>query len=1076
MTSVGPSANPASNPDHKPDAAAHLPLVRDMIASRFADELAAACVETADALFDRANASRDDSRQKLLMDASVLLRNNRAELTKRAAAALVKRFDQKLDSDANSLHSKTAAFSLSSLALQDDFEVQENIALNESVKRLKDAASFEFRSLTMRMQSLTGRSSLPDSENPIFPRVFCRALLEGIVQVDAKDAIKLTIFVGFQPALEKSLPKIYNAVNKALIEQGILPDIVESYGKPVVRGTWRPNGGGGTGTPGGTQSYAATGPTTGTGQTREVNRPYPGQMDNSPVATGVGGTPYSASGIGNGGGSYAPLGHDHQQHSPPSTGNREVASSTDIAGLLNQLISLQRPNASTSVVAPAATSTSTPAATSVDAGFAELHAQLTADLGANTAPRASAEEAVAESPLDQSKRTFIGSVAFIDIVGFSKVSVSEQTKLKDRFNAFLGESTRDVSADQRFILDTGDGAALSFLGDPEDALFVCMKMRNLIRQETASLKPGQRKLELRQGINLGPVKLTRDINGQPNILGDGINVAQRIMSFADLDQVAVSRSYFDVVSVMADEYAPLFTRAGMRADKHVREHEIYMVGESAAAYELIRDHVAERYASSSKGGATSGRHAEVGASMVNASLLDALNRLQSSVSTLPLGGQPLAPGNSQGGSAGMTRTAAESGGFPALFPEMTGTPSSASPTDTKNTDGSNVLYQVQEILSPQMTPAHIAVTDLLASIFDRIFDDAGLSASVKALLGRLQIPALKVAVLDTGVFTDAQHPLRVLIDRIALLGIQRGASLTEDDAFYKQLASIVETVQADYAAKLDVLGDALKKLDAVVAAEEAQTEAEQATTRRELEQNEQNEAAHDAVARKIASLTNLYTYPDAIYVFVTLDWRTVLIHDYRAGGEAGEHWQSSIATMDALLWSVTPEIALAERPQLMKLIAELPKRLNDGLDRAGVPETDRALFFKQLTTLHSIASRPPTRLPPQSPQITPAAEPPVLMPAVIAEPPAPTQPRLPQGQWIQLLLGEDTWHSCRLSWVSPRQETYIFKNYHTQSTLTITVDALDEKLKSGTARLVEGESLMQRSIDAAVTGLLEKNS
>ena len=366
MTSVGPSANPASNPDHKPDAAGHLPLVRNMIASRFADELAGACVETADTLFDRANASRDDSRQKLLMDASVLLRNNRAELTKRAAAALLKRFDQKLDGDANSLHSKTAAFSLSSLALQDDFEVQENIALNESVKRLKEAASFEFRSLTMRMQSLTGRSSLPDSENPIFPRVFCRALLEGIVQVDAKDAIKLTIFVGFQPALEKSLPKIYNAVNKALIEQGILPDIVESYGKPVVRGTWRPNGGGGTGTPGGTQSYAATGPITGTGPAREVNRPSSGQMDNSPVATGVGGTPYSASGIGNGGGngggSYAPLGNGHPQHSPPSTGNREVASSTDIAGLLNQLISLQRPNASTSVVAPAATSTSTPAA------------------------------------------------------------------------------------------------------------------------------------------------------------------------------------------------------------------------------------------------------------------------------------------------------------------------------------------------------------------------------------------------------------------------------------------------------------------------------------------------------------------------------------------------------------------------------------------------------------------------------------------------------------------------------------------------------------------------------------------
>ena len=94
--------------------------------------------------------------------------------------ALTKRFDQKLDSNANSLHSKTATFSLNSLALQDDFEVQETIALNESVKRLKDAASFEFRSLSIRIQLMTGRPSLPDRENPIFPRVFCRAVLEGI--------------------------------------------------------------------------------------------------------------------------------------------------------------------------------------------------------------------------------------------------------------------------------------------------------------------------------------------------------------------------------------------------------------------------------------------------------------------------------------------------------------------------------------------------------------------------------------------------------------------------------------------------------------------------------------------------------------------------------------------------------------------------------------------------------------------------------------------------------------------------------------------------------------------------------
>ncbi len=53
---------------------------------------------------------------------------------------------------------------------------------------------------------------------------------------------------------------------------------------------------------------------------------------------------------------------------------------------------------------------------------------------------------------------------------------------------------------------------------------------------------------VRMGINLGPVKLVKDINGHPNIIGDGINVAQRIMSFARPGQIVVSRSYYDVVS------------------------------------------------------------------------------------------------------------------------------------------------------------------------------------------------------------------------------------------------------------------------------------------------------------------------------------------------------------------------------------------------------------------------------------------------------------------------------------------------------------------------------------------------
>ncbi|MDP1996619.1 MAG: adenylate/guanylate cyclase domain-containing protein [Gallionella sp.] len=176
---------------------------------------------------------------------------------------------------------------------------------------------------------------------------------------------------------------------------------------------------------------------------------------------------------------------------------------------------------------------------------------------------------------ERGNKTIMCSVLFLDIVEYSKMSVSGQISLKDRFNSYLSAAIRDMPVADRIILDTGDGAAINFLGDVEDALKAALSLRESILNEDSSLKPP---LLVRAGINLGPVRLVRDINGQPNIVGDGINVAQRIMSFADVDQILVSRSYHDAVSRLSSEYAGMFSYQGSRTDKHVREHEVYAIG------------------------------------------------------------------------------------------------------------------------------------------------------------------------------------------------------------------------------------------------------------------------------------------------------------------------------------------------------------------------------------------------------------------------------------------------------------------------------------------------------------------
>jgi class 3 adenylate cyclase len=167
-------------------------------------------------------------------------------------------------------------------------------------------------------------------------------------------------------------------------------------------------------------------------------------------------------------------------------------------------------------------------------------------------------------------RTLVCSVLFIDIVDYSKHDVAEQVRLKNRFNAVLSSALGHVEQDERVVVDTGDGAAIAFRGDPERALYVALEVFDNNVDD----------LPVRMGINLGPVSLMRDINGSDNVIGDGINVAQRVMSFAARGELLVSRSFYEVVALLSGDYADMFKDEGVRLDKHKRSHDVYSVGQA----------------------------------------------------------------------------------------------------------------------------------------------------------------------------------------------------------------------------------------------------------------------------------------------------------------------------------------------------------------------------------------------------------------------------------------------------------------------------------------------------------------
>src|SRR5437879_3896035 len=129
----------------------------------------------------------------------------------------------------------------------------------------------------------------------------------------------------------------------------------------------------------------------------------------------------------------------------------------------------------------------------------------------------------------------IAHVLFLDIVGYSKLSVNEQHERVDELNQIvrLSEQFQKAEAANRILkIPTGDGMALVFYRSPEEPAQCAFEI-------SRALKENQR-LQLRMGIHSGPVSGVVDVNERTNVGGAGINLAQRVMDCGDAGHILLS--------------------------------------------------------------------------------------------------------------------------------------------------------------------------------------------------------------------------------------------------------------------------------------------------------------------------------------------------------------------------------------------------------------------------------------------------------------------------------------------------------------------------------------------------------
>jgi hypothetical protein len=452
----------------------------------------------------------------------------------------------------------------------------------------------------------------------------------------------------------------------------------------------------------------------------------------------------------------------------------------------------------------------------------------------------------------------------------------------------------------------------------------------------------------------------------------------------------------------------------------------------------------------------------------------------------------------------------------------------------------NVLHSIRESESARSLGQVDRMTlDIVALLFDFILDDRRIPDAMKALIGRLQIPMLKVALIDKSLFGNKMHPARQVLDTMAKASMGWNEEEGHDSDLYQKISTLVQRIIKDFNDDISLFEVVLTDLKAYVEAQQAAAAELAAQAAQQIKEREQRERPRMMAREEILRRLEYQPLPKLVRQFLNNYWEPLLIKIYSSQGIESETWIKAITTMDDLIWSVTPKISSQDRKKLLVILPKLLKWLDQGLQFLNVPQAERDPFFTELVKYHTEAVRPglndaefakafdiaiarPGEVKPiaeesQDFEIVVAASPteepkepdPVLVEEIVTAPepeydveeivigdvswavgeidnagsqdsPASTDfdilvKSLKRGTWIELEQESGELLRAKLAWVSPLRGVYLFTNRLGQKAISINASGLAAKFREGRVRLIDNVPLMDRAVSGLI-GRLQKTT
>ncbi|MCL4184325.1 MAG: DUF1631 family protein [Burkholderiaceae bacterium] len=401
--------------------------------------------------------------------------------------------------------------------------------------------------------------------------------------------------------------------------------------------------------------------------------------------------------------------------------------------------------------------------------------------------------------------------------------------------------------------------------------------------------------------------------------------------------------------------------------------------------------------------------------------------------------------------------------------------------------GGQLVTQLLDRARDKGSPLDQLTVEIVSLVFDYIYADRRLPDPVKQQLLRLQVVAVKAALIDRSFFARRQHPMRRLIDRISDMATDPDADIGPESGLIAGIADTVDWIIENFDSDLATFEEAMRRFDLLAHAEAERRAARLAEIARQAERLEAlasaQEQGHAEIALRIDPVT-----PAFVREFLTRWWSRALAHARVDGGEKGPEaaWDDALRIAELLIWSVAPKLP-EDIARLASLLPRLIGGLTGGLKAVEIGQAERERFFNELLHWHTRSiqdaklnvgrPRPPEpaavqmqsdgsiRFEARHPTGAPAAAPGPAGASFASGRGEAKVDALQRSDLIEIVEPDGSRQTLRLAWISPSGKLYVLTRFPDIGR-SLSRRELVALFESGRARRAETESALDRAIEA----------